>query len=383
MDYYTQQMQFEANPLAYNGEQFREGVFRHQEELGGEEEFYSGHDFDPNVNLNGTGVKMKPASDRRDSSSGKLFVGGVSWETTEDSFFKYFNKYGEVLDSVIMMNKHSGRPRGFGFVTFADSAVADEVLAQEHTIDGRVVEIKRTVPREDMEVVGVSRTRKIFVGGIPQFFTDDELREYFSPYGSIVEHQIMLDHKTGRSRGFGFVTFENEDSVDKVFSVGKIHELGGKQVEIKRAEPKRAGIDSSGSSRKSYGGFSGGTEGFGGHNARGRNDGKKGRPQAETSMSGAYGNFHGSYGGSSATPYGTYGVYGYGFGYGGPMYCFGGYGVNPYGNPTTGYGGVPGYGDVNAYGRACNYNRAGGYDSGKVVEKDAGYSTGRYHPYSK
>ena len=38
-----------------------------------------------------------------------------------------------------MTNKLSGRPRGFGFVTFADSAVADEVLAQEHTIDGRVV----------------------------------------------------------------------------------------------------------------------------------------------------------------------------------------------------------------------------------------------------
>lgn len=56
-----------------------------------------------------------------------------------ESFFNYFSKYGEVTDSVIMTNKLSGRPRGFGFVTFADSAVADEVLAQEHTIDGRVV----------------------------------------------------------------------------------------------------------------------------------------------------------------------------------------------------------------------------------------------------
>lgn len=55
----------------------------------------------------------------------------------------------------------------------------------------------------------------------------DELKEYFLAYGSIVEHQIMLDHKTGRSRGFGFVTFDSEDSVEKVFSVGKIHELGG------------------------------------------------------------------------------------------------------------------------------------------------------------
>ena len=40
----------------------------------------------------------------------------------------------------------------------------------------------------------------------------------------------MVDHNTGRSRGFGFVTFDNEDSVEKVFSVGKIHEIGGKQV---------------------------------------------------------------------------------------------------------------------------------------------------------
>lgn len=58
----------------------------------------------------------------------------------------------------------------------------------------------------------------------------DELKEYFSSYGNVMEHQIMLDHKTGRSRGFGFVTFDNEDAVEKIFSHGQIHELGGKQV---------------------------------------------------------------------------------------------------------------------------------------------------------
>ena len=58
----------------------------------------------------------------------------------------------------------------------------------------------------------------------------DELREYFSAYGKVVEHQIMLDHKTGRSRGFGFVTFETEDAVEKIFTDGQMHELGGKQV---------------------------------------------------------------------------------------------------------------------------------------------------------
>lgn len=60
----------------------------------------------------------------------------------------------------------------------------------------------------------------------------DELKEYFSPYGDVVEYQIMLDHQTGRSRGFGFVTFDSEDSVEKVFSAGIIHEIGGKQVSL-------------------------------------------------------------------------------------------------------------------------------------------------------
>ncbi|RDX80614.1 Heterogeneous nuclear ribonucleoprotein 1, partial [Mucuna pruriens] len=319
----------------------------------------------------------KPSFNRRDSSSGKLFVGGISWETSQESFFNYFSKYGEVTDSVIMTNKLSGRPRGFGFVTFADSVVADEVLAQEHTIDGRVVEVKRTVPREDMEVIGVLKTKKIFVGGIPQFFTDDELREYFSSYGDVIECQIMLDHKTGRSRGFGFVTFDNEDSVDNVFAVGKIHEIGGKQVEIKRAEPKRSGVDYSSTSRKSYGGFGNGMDGYGGNSSRNRNHGKRGGQYTDSGMNGAYSHFEGSFGGSAATAYGGYCGYGYGYGYGGPMYCFGGYGVNSYGNPGA-YGSTTSYGDGNAYGRTGSFNRTGGYDSGKVAdEKDDGPTNGR------
>lgn len=46
----------------------------------------------------------------------------------------------------------------------------------------------------------------------------------------------MLDHKTGRSRGFGFVTFDIEDAVDQIFSEGRTHELGGKQVGYISAE---------------------------------------------------------------------------------------------------------------------------------------------------
>ncbi|CAA7029532.1 unnamed protein product, partial [Microthlaspi erraticum] len=198
------------------------------------------------------GMQMKQSVEHRHSSSsmsspGKLFVGGVSWETTEEKFADYFGKFGEVVDSVIMTDRMTGKPRGFGFVTFADSAVAEKVLEEDHVIDDRKVDLKRTVPRgdRDNDIKAVSKTRKIFVGGLPPFLEQDELKKYFCVYGDIAEHQIMYDHHSGRSRGFGFVTFETEDSVDRLFSDGKVHELGDKQVEIKRAEPKRTGRDNS------------------------------------------------------------------------------------------------------------------------------------------
>jgi RNA recognition motif-containing protein len=48
--------------------------------------------------------------------SRKLFVGGLSWETTHDNLQRYFQRYGEVTDCCVMKNNETGRSRGFGFV---------------------------------------------------------------------------------------------------------------------------------------------------------------------------------------------------------------------------------------------------------------------------
>lgn len=361
----------------------------------------------------------------RDSSAGKLFVGGIAWETSEESFSNYFSNYGELTDSVIMMDKITGRPRGFGFVTFANPADADKVLEQDHVIDGRPVEVKRTVPRDEGQGGsrgGVSRTKKIFVGGIPLTLTEDEMREYFSNYGEIVELQIMLDHVTGRSRGFGFVTFDSEEAVDKIFVDGQLHELGGKQVEIKRAEPKRAGGDFAydnrsrrGGGSKSYGGsFGRGSSGYGGSGYGGKGD--KGYDEYGGNYAGGYDGYGGGYGGGSAAYYGGYGGYGYGYGYGGPMYGSAGYAGAGYGGygGSTGYGGGRGYGSGSVSGAAGGYGAKGygravgggaggaaagggggygygyghdgskGYDNGSGGAAGSGSSGGgRFHPYRK
>lgn len=72
--------------------------------------------------------------------SRKLFVGGLSWETTQENLQRYFGRYGEVIDCVVMKNSESGRSRGFGFVTFSDPANVSLVLQNgPHQLDGRTV----------------------------------------------------------------------------------------------------------------------------------------------------------------------------------------------------------------------------------------------------
>jgi len=75
-----------------------------------------------------------------DSEQGKVFIGGISWETTEEKLKDYFKRFGDVVEAVIMKDRLTGRPRGFGFLVFADPAVADSLLLDsKHSIDGHMV----------------------------------------------------------------------------------------------------------------------------------------------------------------------------------------------------------------------------------------------------
>ncbi|KAL2476024.1 RNA-binding (RRM/RBD/RNP motif) family protein [Abeliophyllum distichum] len=183
-----------------------------------------------------------------ETDQGKLFIGGISWDTDEDRLKEYFGAYGEVIEAVIMKDRTTGRARGFGFVVFAEPTVAERVVKEKHTIDGRTVEAKKAVPRDDQHLVnrnssstqgspGSGRTKKIFVGGLASTVTESDFKNYFYQFGTIVDVVVMYDHNTQRPRGFGFITYDSEDAVDRALHK-TFHELNGKMVEVKRAVPK-------------------------------------------------------------------------------------------------------------------------------------------------
>ncbi|XP_019152580.1 PREDICTED: RNA-binding protein 1-like isoform X2 [Ipomoea nil] len=199
----------------------------------------------------------------QDSDRSKLFVGGVSRQTTDETLREHFSKYGTVVSAAIAKDGITGNPRGFAFVSFTEPSAVDNALRDTHEILGRTVEVKKAIPRSEQEQreqhsrQGLSRssrtsgrsdnqfsTKKIFVGGLSATLTEEEFKGYFERFGRIMDVVVMHDNVTHKPRGFGFITFSSEDAVEQV-TQKNFHELCGKLVEVKRAVPKDGSSSSS------------------------------------------------------------------------------------------------------------------------------------------
>lgn len=142
-------------------------------------------------------------------------------------------------------------------MTYATIQMAEIAMNNRpHTINGKVVDPKRAIPREQMlpmtannppyflevepqqdckivlsgnvKEIEVFFTKLVFVGIHWDFHTVDGLRQHFENFGSVEQVEIL-----GHPRGFGFVVFEDKEAVARCKTYGKLHSVNGKKVEIK------------------------------------------------------------------------------------------------------------------------------------------------------
>ena len=117
-------------------------------------------------------------------------------------------------------------------------------------------------------------SKKLFVGGLSWGTTDEGLHGAFSKFGEIAEAKVITDRETGRSRGFGFVTFANDESAASAITEMNGTELDGRAIKVNEAEDKPARSGGGGGGRGGYGGGRGGRGGGGGGGRGGRGGGR-------------------------------------------------------------------------------------------------------------
>lgn len=246
---------------------------------------------------------------KNEEDEGKMFVGGLSWDTTKKDLKDYFSKFGEVVDCTLKLDPLTGRSRGFGFVLFKEAESVEKVITlKEHKLNGKVIDPKKAKAMKSKEPV-----KKIFVGGLSPDTPEEKIREYFDAFGEVESIELPMENKTNKRRGFCFITFKEEETVKKVMEK-KYHNIGLSKCEIKVAMSKEQYQQ-----QQQWGGR-------GGYTFRSR-----GRGGPNQNWNQGYGNYWNQ-------GYGNYGNYGYN------NQGYGGYGGYDY----SGYNNYYGYGDYSS-----------------------------------
>ena len=242
----------------------------------------------------------------------KLFVRNLASNITEQRVKEFFLEFGDIETVQLPLHSDSGKPKGFAFVTFRESASVDAVQrARPHKLDGWMLETTRATPKEDLGNPEVeARSRKVFIGGpegerrgghsgLTEDVTDSDISDYFSKFGNVTRVDQKIWDDTGKKRGYGYVEFDDEDAVDKIVLIGT-HVIKGVVLAAKKGLNKEQIKAGAGRDQRGGRGFGDGRQG----NMMGGGRGGRGG-------GGGFGNRGGRHGG------GGYGGGGGGFGSGG------------------------------------------------------------------
>lgn len=180
-------------------------------------------------------------------SKSRLFVGGVpikfeesSPTLTSENLKEYFASFGSLAYFKLAKNKKTKESLGFGFLEYKEEASYHKVLSMRHKINEREVDqylIKIDVKpfKKGSEINAQDadlKKRKLFVKNLPASCNNKKLLAVFSAFGKVDKAYILFDHKTGCSRGFGFVEYLHEEELARALDQGV--SIDGKVIQCSR-----------------------------------------------------------------------------------------------------------------------------------------------------
>ncbi|KAL6841733.1 hypothetical protein ACP4OV_028245 [Aristida adscensionis] len=184
----------------------------------------------------------------------KLFVGNLPFSVDSAQLAGLFEQAGSVEMVEVVYDRMSGRSRGFGFVTMSTVEEAGAAVEQfnGYTFQGRPLRVNAgpPPPRDDSaprapRVGGggggggsFDSGNKVYVGNLAWGVDNATLENLFREQGQVLDAKVIYDRESGRSRGFGFVTYGSSEEVNNAISNLDGIDLDGRQIRVTVAESK-------------------------------------------------------------------------------------------------------------------------------------------------
>lgn len=176
----------------------------------------------------------------RRSGVGNIFIKNLDKSIDNKALYDTFSAFGDILSCKIAMDENGSR--GYGFVHFETEEAAKNAIEKVNgmLLNGRKVYVGRFMSRrERMEMLG-DKARKftnVYVKNFGDNWTDEKLNDMFTQYGKIISAKVMTD-EGGKSKGFGFISFEEHESAQKAVDDMDGKEVEGKEIFVGRAQKK-------------------------------------------------------------------------------------------------------------------------------------------------
>ncbi|XP_049457861.1 polyadenylate-binding protein 1A-like isoform X4 [Epinephelus fuscoguttatus] len=167
----------------------------------------------------------------RKSGVGNIFIKNLDKSIDNKALYDTFSAFGNILSCKVVCDENGSK--GYGFVHFETQEAAERAIEKMNgmLLNDRKVFVGRFKSRKEREAELGARAKEftnVYVKNFGEDMDDEKLREVFSKYGNAMSIRVMTDD-TGKSRGFGFVSFERHEDAQKA-----VDEIGREQDRMTR-----------------------------------------------------------------------------------------------------------------------------------------------------